>query len=203
MEVRDLRSPTSVRFRLFGFVPLVIYLAHFRYNWSLGNPDHGLWMCHISNLSMGLGLLFAQPVLLRLGAVWIIPGIPLWIMEMTQTGHTPVITFVSHLGGVTVALIALRRVRADRFAWLYGMGCYLAIQHLCRLVTRPELNVNVAHTMYQGWDKAFGAYWQYWIFTTVSATFTLWIVNWTLFKLYPPVPEGNQGGIPADGEQEA
>jgi hypothetical protein len=181
------RTTAPLRFRLLGLVPLAIYLAHFRYNWSLGNPGNGLWMCHVSNLSLAFGLMLAQPVLIRLAVLWIIPGIPLWIMDMMRTGQMPAVTFFSHIGGLAVGLVALARVRGDRWAWLYGIGCYLVVQHLCRLVTRPELNVNVAHTMYYGWDRFFSSYWQYWVFTTATATAILWAVNQALYRLVPPV----------------
>ena len=125
---------------------MTIYVVHFHYNWSLGNPGHGLWMCHVSNLALAFGLMLFQPILIRLGAVWIVPGIPLWIMDMMRTGEAPVITFLSHLGGLVVGVVAVRRVRADRYAWLYGIACYLLVQQVCRVVTRPELSVNVAHT---------------------------------------------------------
>jgi len=142
-------------------------------------------MCHVSNLMLAFGLMLLQPTLIRVATIWIIPGIPLWIMDMARTGEMPVITFFSHLGGLVVSLVALRHVRADRYAWLYGMACYLLVQQVCRMVTPPELNVNVAHTMYHGWDRVFGAYWQYWIFTTVSAAGTLWVINLVLLKLMP------------------
>ncbi len=173
-------------YRLLGLVPLLIYLLHFWRNWGLGHPGHGLWMCHVSNLALAFGLMLPQPVLVRVAVIWSIPGIPLWIMDMMRTGEMPVITFFSHLGGPVIGLAGLAQVRADRYMWLYGTGWYLLIQQVCRMVTAPELNVNVAHTMYEGWDRLFGAYWQYWLFTTASAALTLWVVNVILMKVMPP-----------------
>ena len=180
-------------FRLLGLVPLAIYLVHFHYNWSQGNPGHGLWMCHVSNAVLGLGLLLYIRPMIRLAAIWFVPAIPLWIMDMMRTGQMPAITFVSHLGGLTVSLIALRRVRADRYIWLYGMAVYLLVQQVCRMVTPPELNVNVAHAMYPGWDRLFSAYWQYWIYTTLSAAAVLWVVNGVFMKMIPPWPCATAG----------
>jgi hypothetical protein len=182
------KSPaTSVRFRLLGLAPLVIFLVHLHHNWSQGNPGHALWMCHVSNLALALGLLFAKPALIRAAVIWLIPGIPLWIMDMARTGQTPVITFFSHLVCPAVGLAALWRIRANRWTWLHALGAYLLCQQLARMVTPPDLNVNVAHSIYPGWERFFGAYWQYWIFTTLCAAGGLWLLGRLLLKAMPPV----------------
>ncbi len=173
-------------YRVLGLAPLTVYGIHFVRNWTHTYPDHGLWMCHVSNLALGFGLLLACPVFVRLAAIWFVPAIPLWVMDMMRTGETPAITFVSHLGGLAVAMVALRQVRASRFMWIQGVVWYLFIQQLSRMFTRPELNINVAHTMYEGWERVFPVYWQYWIFTTLSAAFALWVTNVLLTKLMPP-----------------
>jgi hypothetical protein len=176
----------SVRFRLLGVLPLAVYIVHLHYNWSRGGPGHGLWMCHISNVALGLGLLCAYAPLVRVAIIWSIPLTPLWIMDMVRTGEIPAITFFSHLGGLVVGLIGLWHVRAGRRTWLYALVWYLCIQQISRMVTPPELNVNIAHTMYVGWERIFSAYWHYWLFTTVSAAGVLWILGYIFFKVVPP-----------------
>ena len=179
----------DVGWRLVGLVPLVVFGVHFHRNWGEGNPGHVLWMCHVSNLALGVGMVLGRPFLFRMAVLWLLPGIPLWMMDMARTGQMPVITFFSHLGGAAVALVAIHRVRGGRWAWLHAWLLYLVCQQVARMVTRPELNVNVAHRIYPGWERWFGAYWQYWIFTTGSAALGLWVLGWVLCRVVPPKEE--------------
>jgi uncharacterized membrane protein len=172
--------------RLLGLVPLTIFLLHFNYNWSRGTPGHVLWMCHVSNFALGIGLLLGHRDLIRLAPIWLLPGIPLWIMDMLTTRQMPPITFLSHLVCPVVGLIALRYVRAGRWTWLRAFFWFLFIQQLARMITPPELNVNVAHSIYPGWERFFSAYWQYRLFVVASSAAALWVVGRLLLWYAPP-----------------
>ena len=172
-------------YRLLGFLPLCFFLAHLNYHFAAGTPEHLLWLCNFSNLVLAAGLFFQVPLLIRIAAIWLIPGIPLWLWDMSRTGDAPISTFLSHLGGTTVALIALAKVRAKPnmflYAWLYG----LLIQTICRFTTPPELNVNVAFQIYPGFDRIFENYWSYWIFSAVLAAAILWMFSLLLNRAFP------------------
>ena len=142
-------------FRLLGFLPVIFFLAHLGYHFSEETPQHMLWMCNISNITLAAGLFLNSPVLIRIAAIWFIPGLPLWIMDMLNTTEDPISTFLSHIGGLTVSMIALHRVRADRISWLYAVLYGLVIQQICRFFTTPALNVNVAFAPYYGWERVF------------------------------------------------
>ncbi len=176
----------SVRFRLWGLLPLAAFLLHLQFNWTHDVLGNTLWMCLVSNLFLAIGVLCAQASLIRLAVIWLIPGVPLWLMDMLQFGMVTRVTFLSHLGGTVLGLVALRRVGAARRTWVYAFVWYLVLQQLSRMVTPPELNVNVAHTIYPGWERFFGAYWQYWMFTTVSAAAGLWVIGRMLLLWAPP-----------------
>ena len=178
--------------RLLGILPLAFYSIHFAYNWRLGNPGHGLWMCHVSNIMLGLGLLFARPALIRLAVIWQIPAIPLWAMDMMRTGQMPVITFFSHLGGAAVGIYGLARVRASRWMWLYAWAWFLALQQVTRVLAPPELNVNVAQSIYPGWERFFSAYWQYWLFIVLTSAGGLWVLGRILYGLCSPAASSKQ-----------
>ena len=96
-ESKTPKWPLALRW--LGVVPLAIFLIHFYYNWSRGEPGHVLWMCHMSNLALGVGLLIGYRGLVRLAPMWLLSGIPLWILDMLTTRLMPPITFFSHLVG--------------------------------------------------------------------------------------------------------
>jgi hypothetical protein len=180
-------------YRLLGILPVCFFLSHLSYHFSEGTPQHLLWLCNLSNLLLAAGLFFQIPLLIRIAALWLIPGIPLWLWDMSRTGDHPLSTFLSHLGGLTVAMIALSKFRAKPnmfiYAWLYGF----LVQLICRFVTPPELNVNVAFQIYPGFDRIFHNYWHYWIFSASLAAAVLWALSIILNKIFPKQKQDEYG----------
>jgi hypothetical protein len=181
------RSNQAIRFRLLGLIPLILFLARLRDLIELGEVGHILWMCHLSNVILALGLFLACPLLVRISIPWLVFGLPLWIWDMTQMGVIGGLTsFGTHIGGLLVGLFAVSRMRYDRKSWLYALIYYLVVQQVCRMITPVELNVNIAHKIYYGWETMFSAYWQYWLVTTITAAVFLWVIGFLLMKLFPP-----------------
>ena len=182
-------------YRLLGILPVCFFLSHLSFHFSEGTPEHLLWLCNLSNLVLAAGLFFQTPLLIRIAALWLVPGIPLWLWDMSRTGSTPLSTFLSHLGGLTVAMIALAKVRAKPnvfiYAWMYGF----LVQLICRFVTPPELNVNVAFKIYPGFDLFFKHYWSYWIFSAVVAVIVLWLLNFLMNQAFPNHKKEKYGNI--------
>lgn len=145
-----------------------------------------LWMCNIGNLLLALGLLLNQPLLIRVAVFWLIPGLPLWVWFMALRGGWLLTSGFAHIGGLIVGLFALAHVRVDRHAWLYAIVWFLAVQQVCRLITPVELNVNLAHRIFSGWETVFSAYWQFWIASTLAVGFGSRLMGIILLKLFPP-----------------
>jgi len=183
------RQPAAVMpfgFRLLGFLPLCFFLAHLRYHFLYNTPENMLWLCNFSNLLLATGLFLDLPFLIRIAFLWSIPGVPLWAIDMLHTGDFPASTFLSHLGGFAVSLLAMAKVRANRNAWLYALIYALALQQLSRWTTPASLNINVAFRPYYGWEHTFEAYWQWWLFIATTSAVALWLMGLLLWMLYPP-----------------
>jgi hypothetical protein len=174
------------RFRLLGLLPLLFFILHANYYREVGGLPNMLWMCNIGNLLLAVGLLLAWPLLIRVAAIWLLPGLPVWLWFIVWPGGWILTSFFAHAGGLIVGLIALHRVRASRRLWLQAFAWYLLIQEICRLFTPPELNVNAARRIYPTFEPMFSAYWQFWIAGTLVVGVGLWIIGWALMKLFPP-----------------
>jgi hypothetical protein len=178
----------TVRFRLLGFLPLAFFLAQGVHYWRIDQLGHMLWMCNIGNLLLAIGLFLGQPVLVRVAAIWSIPGVFIWfryvVMEWGLFGSS----MAAHVGGLIVSLIALRKVRVDRVSWLYCVSWFLILQLLARLTTPPEMNVNVSQTVYQGWQQTFTVYWKFWLVTTLLMAVGFWLLGLVLNRLWPAQP---------------
>jgi hypothetical protein len=180
----------TVSTRLLGLLPLVFFLAHLSYYWRTGELGHMLWMCTVSNLALAVGLFVGSKWIIRLAVLWLIPGLPLWLYYLAVNGGWLVTSFLTHVGGLTVGVVALHRVRAARWTWLHAALYFLVLQQLSRVFTTPELNVNVAHSVYPGWETMFSDYWQYWLATTSIVVAGLWLLGVIILRLFPPAQRG-------------
>jgi len=72
-------SPRT-RMRLLGLLPLFFFIAQGVHYWRIDELGHMLWMCNIGNLVLATGLFLEQPLLVRVSAVWTIPGLIIWFL---------------------------------------------------------------------------------------------------------------------------
>lgn len=190
---------STIRFRLLGLLPLIFFLSQAIHHWRAGQFGNMLWMCNIGNLAMAIGIFANQRSLIRLAAIWTIPGLFIWFWYDVVMKHVlfPSST-LAHVGGIIVGMVALSIVRVDRWTWLYGFGWYLALQFIARWVTPPDLNVNAAHDVYPGWHQVFNGYWKFWLVMTLVTAVGLWFLGLVLGKLWPVAEKRVAARLPSE-----
>jgi len=177
----------TFRFRLLGILPLCFFIARaIEYAAVAKTPEQILWSCHISNLILAAGMFLGNPFLIRVAVFWLILGVPPWILDAVVSGLIKVVSIFSHLGGVIVAIIAIRQVGAKRGSWIPSLVYFVILQQITRLLTEPGpyTNVNVAHFAYGQW-VLFSSYWKYWVVNTLLVAVTLFIIEFVLLRLFP------------------
>ena len=177
-------SPRT-RMRLLGLLPLLFFLAQFVHYWRINELGHLLWMCNIGNLVLAVGLFLEKPLLVRVSALWTIPGLIVWFLYVVLAWGVFLSSTLAHVGGIAVAAIALKTYRMDRNSWLYGFGWLFVMQLLSRLFTAPALNVNLAHALQPGWERTFTSYWSFWLVLTFATAVVLWSSGLLWRTLYP------------------
>ena len=177
-----------IPYRTLGVLPLIFFLAQAVYYWRTNQLGHMLWMCNAGNLIMALGLFFEKPALVRLAAIWTLPGLVVWFVYVVLAWGVFLTSTLAHVGGIAVALIALKRYRMDRAAWRYAFGWYLLLQLISRFVTPPAFNVNLAHSVASGWERTFQSYWSFWLVLTAVTAVTLWVAGMILWSIFRPRP---------------
>jgi len=180
-----MNEPLETRYRLMGLLPLAFFAVQTIHYWRFGGMGHLLWMCNLGNVLLGVGLLLGHRELIRAAAIWTIPGLVVWVIYVLLPSGLYFSTTLAHVGGFVVGLIALRRVGMDGRAWVYAFAWYLFAQLAARLIGPPELNVNVAHRVQDGWDKTFTSYWKFWIVLTVGVAAITWVIGKALSLIWP------------------
>ena len=180
-------SPRT-KLRLLGIFPLIFFIAQFVHYWKINELGNLLWMCNIGNLILAMGLFLEKPLVIRLSAIWMIPGLLVWILYVVLAWGVFFTSTLAHVGGLAVAMIALSRVRMDRGAWRWAFGWYLMVQLSSRFETLPALNVNLAHAVQPGWERTFPSYWMFWLALTLVTVVVLWLSGLFLWSIWPAEP---------------
>ena len=183
--LRRMNGNREMRYRLLGLLPIAFFAVQAIHYWRYGGMGHLLWMCNVGNVLLGIGLLLSHRELIRAAAIWTIPGLVVWIVYVLLPSGFYFSTTLAHVGGFAVGLIALRRVGMDRFAWVYAFAWALFMQLAARVLTAPELNVNVAHRIQPGWENAFSSYWKFWVVLAVVGAVVLWVIGKVLSLIWP------------------
>jgi hypothetical protein len=180
-------SPLPKEIRLLGLWVLILLLWHHLENVKKGQAGATLWMCHLSNLLLGVGLLTERVFWIQVAILWLIPGLFLWACSVLEDRSSfSWSTCLSHFSGFGAGLYGLTYSPAPSYSvWWVAALWFLGVQQLCRVFTTSTLNVNIAYRMEPGWERLFSTYRGYWYFTTTMAILILWSVETLLYFLLP------------------
>ena len=172
--------------RWLGLLPLIFFIAQAAHYWRTNELGHMLWMCNIGNLILALGLFFDKPVVVRLAAIWMIPGLVIWFVYVVLPWGAFPSSILAHVGGLAVSMLALKWYRMERDAWRHAFGWYLAVQLISRFITPVAFNVNQAHAVASGWEGTFHTYWSFWLVLTAITAIVLWVSGMILWLIWRP-----------------
>jgi hypothetical protein len=181
----SLPGPLSSGFRLLGLLPLLFFTLQANHYRRVGGIANMLWMCNIGNLVLAVGLFLSIPLLIRIAVIWLVPGLPVWLVFVVGPYGWVVSSLLAHAGGLAVGLIAIQKVKATRWMWLHSFLWFLFVQEICRLFTPPGPNVNAAHLVHPAFETLFSSYWQFWIVGTLVVAAGLWVIGFLLLKMFP------------------
>jgi hypothetical protein len=174
------------RFRLLGIFPIAFIIMRLSVLLADDKAYDIFWVCNLANVALGIGILANQPKIIRPAAFWLLLGLPLWAHYCITTGDYQFTSFLTHIGGNLIALLGLARVRVDSWSWAYAIAGFWALQLFSRIVTPPDLNVNVAHNLrFTIGENTTMRYWQFWLASTLVYILWLWLINLLAAKIFP------------------
>ena len=175
----------TARFQWIGVLPFIIFFSRLIQYINLGTPDWIVTSCHVSTLLLGFGMVVGRMFMIRVASIWLVIGLPMWLIDAWVSREIWLASIYSHVGGFLLALYAMKRVRATGRSWFPSLIWFVLLQLMTRYTTRPELNINLAHHPYELFKDSFSNYWTFWPVCLLVITALVWIVEFGLTRLYP------------------
>ncbi len=155
-------SEPLARYGGLGLAAIAFYAFHAGYYLLVRHePANVLWACHVASVLIGLGLIVGSPTLNAVGFLWLMVGIPLWVIDLATGGELLATSLFTHVGSPIVGAVGLRRLGLPRGSWAWALVALFALHVLCRFVTPTRANVNLAHAIWPGWEALFPSHLAY------------------------------------------
>jgi len=135
-----------------------------------GHPGHVLWVCTVGVAMVGFGQLRGSAILNGIGTFWLTVGLPTWLLDLTLGGEFIPTSIVTHIGGLIIGYLGMRRLGLPPQTWWTAIVSMAALLVVSRLVTPPELNVNLVYGAYWGTSTIVSSHW--WNLAIVFAIFS-------------------------------
>ena len=170
----------------FGVAALVCYAVHATFHLVHGRPQELLWACHLGAALVGVGLLCSSATMNGIGLLFLLMGTPLWLMDLAGGGEFYPTSCFTHLGGLAIGLYGARRLGLPSGAWWKTVAALVTLILICRLVTPPPANVNVAFAIYPPWDKVFSSHLVYLATMMTAAAVYFGVSGYVLRRWFVP-----------------
>ena len=141
-----------------GSIAVACYGVNAGLHLQRGEPQDLVWACHIAALLVGFGLLFGSATLNAIGLLWSCFGTPMWILYLVSGGELFAISFLTHGAALIFGTIGVRRLGMPRGAAWKAMAAFALLWMATRALTPRWANVNLAFSVYDGWQGLFPSY---------------------------------------------
>lgn len=138
-----------------GAAGVVFYCAHASQHLQAGHPEHLLWVCHLGALAVGVGLIAGWPGGVSTGLLWLTVGVPMWVYDLITGGEFLPTSTLTHVGGFLLGLFGLKAVGLPKGAWWKAGAAIVPLFLVCRWITPAPSNVNLAFSIWPGWERYF------------------------------------------------
>ncbi len=180
VRAMKLLGALAVAFYAIHGVDLVLHHAP----WDL------LWSCHIACLLVGFGCLAASRETIAIGVTWLAVGVSFWILDLSTGGTLSVTSLFTHVGGPVVGVVALRRLGWPKGTWWRAVLALFVLMAVTRLATPRAANVNIAFSVWPGWQRYFPDYPAYFALLMITSAVTFFAVERVAAVLGLALPRG-------------
>jgi len=141
-----------------GGLQLAILLWHALYTALYMDPQYLFFICYPANLLVAVGIIGRYPVFIGIGTKWTILALPFVFLDYFITGDYEVSGILFHLSGPIIGIIALKTYRLPPYTFMGALCFGVVFQMLARQFTAESLNINIAFSVWRGWETMFPDY---------------------------------------------
>src|SRR4051812_34262526 len=138
-----------------GLLALTFFATHAGFHLWHGRPEDLLWSCHVGTATVGISLLCGSAGGNAVGVLFLLIGVPLWLLDVATGGELTPTSVPTHLGGLAIGLIGVYRLGLPQNSWWKGLLALVALLLFCRCATPESANVNVVFRVQPGWESRF------------------------------------------------
>jgi hypothetical protein len=109
-------------------------------------------------------------------------------MDLAGGGEFYPTSCFTHIGGLAIGLYGARRLGVPGGTWWKAVVVLIVLILICRLVTPPQANVNVAFAIYPGMEKYFASHFSYLATMLSIAAGYFFITEFVLRRWLAPEP---------------
>ena len=171
--------------RWLAFLAIAFYVLHALVHLSRGEPYDLLWGCHLALLLVAAGLLRNNASLNAIGLLWSCFGLPIWLIYTFTGGEFMPTAALTHLGAFIIGSYGVSRLGIPHGSAWQALAAYLALWALTRVITPERANINLAFSVWPGWEDRFPTYPIYFATLLVCGALTFAITE-GLFRRIPP-----------------
>lgn len=165
-----------------GWLCLAAILIHAVNHVRLGTPYDLMWECNIATALLAIGCLSEKPRLVAIPTMWLCFGTPLWALDIFTGGVFMATSLLTHFGALLLGLYATRKLGMPRHTWPLATLGLIGVMLVSRFTTPPELNLNLAHAVWSGWEDTFPRYDVYFVVVVSGFALTFFVVE----RLFSP-----------------
>lgn len=153
-----------------GVVAAGCWAVHAAVHVRRGTAAEMWWGCHLGALIIGAGMIAGAPLAVAVGVCWLCFGNVLWAVDLARGGEFMPTAMLTHWGGLAIGLYGVRTLGVPRGTWAVAAAAHALLVAFSRVATRPELNVNLAHRVWPGFERAFPSHRVYLVAVWASGT---------------------------------
>lgn len=167
-----------------GVAALVFYVPHASWHVTHGAAWDLLWMCNVAMPILVIGAFAQNPRAVVTAFLFLIYGTPMWLLDVLAGGHMVITSPLVHVGGLTVAYLAVRTLGWPRYSWVVASLASAFVLGLSRLLSPSDANVNMAFRVYEGWEKYFSSHATYVSGLWLVAAAVFGFVEWGAMRMH-------------------
>lgn len=140
------------------------------------------WLCNIFNVTLGIGILFKKPSWIWISTLWLIAGIPLWMMSVATEHSFYIHAVFTHFVAAMIGIGALQGGARDPRVWWKALLLGLVIQTVTHVATPEQYNINISFRAYSFVAPYISQFWLYCLLSTTFFAGMLYGIEFALLK---------------------